>query len=60
MYSTYVVQVFLVGITFLGRRDLTIKKLPGMPLKIKWRLGTIPKAYELTSWSQFNQKTQYE
>ena len=45
LYSTYVVQV---GITFLGRRDLTIKKLPGMPLKIKWRLGTIPKAYELS------------
>ena len=36
-----------MGKTFLGRRDWTIKKFPGMPLKVKWLLGAVRKAYEL-------------
>ena len=38
---------FLVGLTFLGLSDWTIKILSGMPLKLKWRLGAVPNAYEL-------------
>ena len=34
------------GITILSRRDWTIKKVRGMPLKVKGR-NAIPQAYEL-------------
>ena len=42
------VEVFIAGITILGRIDRTIKKVPQMPLKVKSRRNAIPQAYELT------------
>ena len=48
LYSTYVVKVFLAGITILGRRDLSIKIIPEIPLKLERPLADVPKANELT------------
>ena len=50
LFFAYKFDVFCTvsGITMLGRKDGKIKKRPGMPLKVKWRLGAVPKAYELT------------
>ena len=48
LYSTYVVKVFLEGITILGRRDWTITKVRETPLKVKCPLTDTPQAYELT------------
>ena len=45
--STYVVKVFLAGITILGRRDWTIKPMPEMLLKVQRPLTDVPQAYEL-------------
>ena len=53
LYSTYVVKVFLAGITILSRRDWTIKKMPEIPLKVQRPLTDVPQAYELKE-----QKTQ--
>ena len=50
LYSTYAVKVFLVGKTFLTRRDWKIEKLPRMSLAVKRRLSDDPKAYELNTW----------
>ena len=47
LYSTYVVKVFLAGITIFGRRDWTIKLMPEMPLKVQRPLRDVPQAYEL-------------
>ena len=47
LYSTYVVKVSLEGITILGQRDWTIKKVRETALKVKCPLTDIPKAYEL-------------
>ena len=51
LYSTYVVKIFLVGISILGRRGRAIRKIRKKTLKVKWRLGAIPQAYEFTSSS---------
>ena len=47
LFSTYVVEVFLAGITILGRRDWIIKHLPEMHLKVQRPLTDVPQAYEL-------------
>ena len=47
LYSTYVVKVYFVGIKILGQRDRAMKKMSKTTLKVKWRLGAVPQAYEL-------------
>ena len=55
-YSTYVVKVFLAGISILGRRDWTIKHMPEMPLKVQRPLTDAPQAYELELLSSADQE----
>ena len=49
-------KVFLVGITILGKRDRAIEKLPETTVKVKWRLGAVPQAYELIPGILFGAK----
>ena len=48
LYSTYVLKVFLAGISRLGRRNRPIKHMPEMPLKVQRPLTDVPQAYELS------------
>ena len=47
LYRTYVVKVFLVGITILSRTGRASQKVPKTTLEFEWRLGAVPEAYEL-------------
>ena len=47
LYSTYLVKVFLAGISILGERDWTIKHMPEVSLKVQRPLTDVPQAYEL-------------
>ena len=49
LYSTYVVKVFLVGITILGRGGRVIRRISKTTLIVKWRPGAVPQPY-LNFW----------